>query len=187
MPESTMRKMVKKEFDKDDVEGLKKILASLRKKVANHDADQAAAVLGPPALAPAPSAPAASPAPPISRPDHPINLITRAALKRPRPGTPPQPDALLESLRLFAFEYGKIEHARLGSLDTVPKETVYKGNKAFLASLPECSTARRAEKSLHHYFDWDSSSGGRHHHDRTVPAGSRINSGADGGHNTMKL
>ncbi len=50
IPESTLRKMVGKSLDSDDVEGLKTLLASLRKKVATHDAGQAAAVQGSVAL-----------------------------------------------------------------------------------------------------------------------------------------
>ncbi len=50
IPESTLTKMVEKSFDSDDVEGLKTLLASLRKKVDTHDAGQAAAVQGSAAL-----------------------------------------------------------------------------------------------------------------------------------------
>ncbi len=51
---TSMRTLVELAIRKDDVEGLKKVLASLQKKVATHNADQAAVVPRPAALAPAP-------------------------------------------------------------------------------------------------------------------------------------
>ena len=65
MNESTMRKAAEDAFAKEDSEGLKQLLASMRNRIRTRDARQAAIV---PALDPAPSAPAASRAPPSSRP-----------------------------------------------------------------------------------------------------------------------
>jgi hypothetical protein len=119
--------MVEKALGKDDGEGLKKLRALLCAKVGTHDADQAAAVPDHPALAPAPSAPAVSSAPPILRPSHPTNTRNSGTHKCPRPEAPGEPDAFLERLRLFAFEYGNTEH---GSLNTVHNDTVYKAFQA---------------------------------------------------------
>uniref|UniRef100_A0A7S0MH24 Uncharacterized protein n=1 Tax=Cryptomonas curvata TaxID=233186 RepID=A0A7S0MH24_9CRYP len=141
MPESILRKMVEMALAKEDVEALKKLLASMRKKILNHDADLAAVVPGSAtALAPALSAPAASPPPPISRP-----VRRRRISAEDSCGVAPVPTEFIPRFRTFAFKFGKEKLSEYGSLEHVTDAAVY---KAFRNSLPQNFLV----PSLHHYF-----------------------------------
>ena len=160
MNESTMRKAAEAAFAKEDSEGLKQLLASMRNRIRTRDARQAAIV---PALDPAPSAPAASRAPPSSRPPIPNpsdsrgtnsglgrqaitptqskattaampseNEITAPAPKKPRIHTSSDGEFLVH-FRAFAFDYGKQVLSRGEFLSTVTVQTL---QQAFLESLP---------------------------------------------------
>ena len=159
MNESTMRKAAEAAFAKEDSEGLKQLLASMRNRIRTRDARHAAIV---PALDPAPSAPAASRAPPSSRPPIPNpsdsrtksglgrqaiaptqskattaampseNEITAPAPKKPRIHTSSDGEFLV-NFRTFAFDYGKQVLSRGEFLSTVTVQTL---QQAFLESLP---------------------------------------------------
>ena len=153
MNESIMRIGIEAAFRKDDSEGLKSLLASMRHRIRTHDAQQAAIV-------PAPSAPA----PPSSRPPIPNPSDSRtksgqgrqaiaptqskaAKAAKPSADTTPAPkrrrlltcdtssceDKFLQHFRVFAFGFGRDILSQGDSLTTVTDQFV---QQAFLNSLP---------------------------------------------------
>jgi hypothetical protein len=142
MSDSTMRKYVEMVISKEDSAGLKRLIASMQKRILNHDA----AAAPPAALAYAPSAQA----PPCSLPANSAPSVSASETegrKRRRRGAPP-PDSDPESssepvaqsrnnntrswhpaFRSFAFNFGRDYLAKHSSLTRLTNDVIY---KAFL-------------------------------------------------------